>query len=116
MLKSKIHKAIITETDLYYEGSISIDRDLMEEVGLIAYEKVSIYNINNGNRFDTYVIEGERGSGMIGVNGAAARLVHYGDEIIIVSFALLNDNEVKTHKPLVIAIEKDNKIYRKVEK
>ena len=109
MLKSKIHRAVITQTDLYYVGSITIDKDLMEASGLIAYEEVAVFDINNGNRFQTYVIEGERGSGVIGINGAAARLVHHGDEIIIVSFALLDNEEIKNHKPKVIIVENGNK-------
>ena len=112
MLKSKIHRAVITETDLYYVGSITIDRELMDASGLVEFEEVSVFDINNGNRFETYVIEGERGSGIIGINGAAARLVHKNDEIIIVSYALLDNDELKTHKPDIIIVENNNKSYK----
>ena len=112
MLKSKIHRAVITQTDLYYVGSITIDKNLMEAAGLIEYEEVAVFDINNGNRFETYVIEGKRGSGVIGINGAAARLVHYKDEIIIVSYALLDNDEVNSHKPKIIIVENDNKSYK----
>ena len=113
ILNTKIHRAVITQTDLYYVGSITIDRDLMDAVGLLEYEKVEIFDIQNGNRFETYVIEGERGSGIIGINGAAARLVHLHDGIIIVSYALLNEIEIQNHKPKIVVIEKDNKIFRR---
>jgi aspartate 1-decarboxylase len=93
ILNSKIHRAIITQTDLYYVGSITIDEDLMEAVGLIEFEKVEVFDIQNGNRFETYVIAGKRGRGIIGINGAAARMVHLHDEIIIVSYAYLNEDE-----------------------
>jgi aspartate 1-decarboxylase len=111
ILNAKIHRAVITQTDLYYVGSITIDRDLMDAVGLIAYDKVEVFDIQNGNRFETYVIEGERGSGVIGVNGAAARLVHIGDEVIIVSYVWLDEKELQTHKPKIISIDKSNKSF-----
>ena len=113
ILKSKIHRAVITQTDLLYVGSITIDRDLMDAVGLIEYEKVEVFDIQNGNRFETYIIEGERGSGIIGVNGAAARLVHIKDEVIIVSYALLNEDEIIKHKPQ-IAIVENNKVVESI--
>ena len=113
ILNSKIHRAVITQTDLYYVGSITIDRNLMDSVGLIPYEKVEVFDIQNGSRFETYVIEGERGSGIIGVNGAAARLVHHHDEVIIVSYAWLNQEEIKSHKPKVVIVDKDNKIIKR---
>ncbi len=113
ILNSKIHRAVITQTDLYYVGSITIDRNLMDSVGLIPYEKVEVFDIQNGSRFETYVIEGERGSGIIGVNGAAARLVHHHDEVIIVSYAWLNEEEIKSHKPKVVIVDKDNKIIKR---
>jgi aspartate 1-decarboxylase len=105
ILNSKIHRAVITQTDLYYVGSITIDRDLMDAVGLVEFEKVEVFDIQNGNRFETYVIAGERGSKIIGINGAAARLVHLHDEIIIVSYVYLTDNEIKDHKPKVITMD-----------
>jgi len=112
VLNSKIHRAIITQTDLYYVGSITIDRDLMDSVGLIEYEKVEIFDIQNGNRFETYVIEGERGSGIIGINGAAARLVHLHDEVIIVSYLWMTEKELETHKPKIVTIDKDNRLFQ----
>ena len=113
VLNSKIHRAVITQTDLYYVGSITIDKDLMDAVGFVEYEKVEIFDIQNGNRFETYVIVGERGSGIIGINGAAARLVHIGDEVIIVSYALLNPEEIASHKPKVIIVENENKSFKR---
>ena len=113
ILNSKIHRAIVTQTDLYYVGSITIDKDLMDAVGLIENEKVEVFNIQNGNRFETYVIEGERGSGVIGVNGAAARLVHLRDELIIVSYVWLDEKELNGHKPQIISILEDNKIFKR---
>lgn len=113
ILNSKIHRAVITQTDLYYVGSITIDRDLMDAVGLIEFEKVEVFDIQNGSRFETYVIEGERGSGVIGVNGAAARLVHLRDEVIIVSYAWLSQEEIESHKPKVIIVENNNQKFRR---
>jgi aspartate 1-decarboxylase len=110
VLKSKIHRATITEADLNYIGSITIDEDLMDAVNLIENEKVSIYNINNGERFDTYVIKGKRSSGVIGVNGAAARRVQPNDKVIIVSFASMDFEEAKNHQPAIIFPNDNNKI------
>jgi len=110
ILSSKIHRAVITQTDLYYVGSITIDRDLMDAVGLIEFEKVEIFDIQNGNRFETYVIEGERGSGIIGINGAAARLVHLHDEVIIVGYVWKNEDEIKSHKPKIVVVDSNNKV------
>jgi aspartate 1-decarboxylase len=111
VLNSKIHKAIITQTDLYYVGSITIDRNLMDAVGLTEFEKVEVFDIQNGARFETYVIEGERGSGIIGVNGAAARLVHLHDEVIIVNYAWLTPEEMTVHTPQIIIAEEKNQSY-----
>jgi aspartate 1-decarboxylase len=110
ILNSKIHRAVITQTDLYYVGSITIDQDLMDAVGLIEFEKVEVFDIQNGNRFETYVIAGKRGSGIVGINGAAARMVHLHDEIIIVSYAYLNEQEIKDHKPKIVKVDNKNKI------
>ena len=110
VLKSKIHKVGITEADLNYIGSITIDENMMDAVNLIENERVHIYNITNGNRFDTYVIKGERDSGVIGINGAAARKVAIDDKIIIVSYASMEFEEAKTHKPLIIFPDDNNKI------
>ncbi len=103
LLKSKIHRAVVTGADLAYEGSISIDKKLCEAADLIAYEQVDIYNCNNGKRFHTYVIYGEPGE--VCLNGAAARLVHRGDTIIIASYALFEEQEISTHQPTQIFIE-----------
>ena len=112
MLKSKIHRATVTQAELNYVGSIRIDEELMEASGIYEYEKVQIANINNGCRFETYVIAGERGSGMICLNGAAARQVSVGDRIIIMCYAQLDTEEVKAHKPKVVFVDSNNKISR----
>lgn len=110
VLKSKIHSVGITQANLNYIGSITIDEDMMDAVNLIENERVHIYNITNGNRLDTYVIKGERGSGIIGINGAAARLVAVNDKIIIVSYASMEFEEAKIHKPSIIFPDDNNKI------
>lgn len=110
MLKSKIHRATVIEADLNYEGSLTVDKDLMDAVGLYPYERVNIYNINNGERFDTYLIEGKAGSGMIGLNGAAARKGLPGDLIIIVSYALYAPEELAGYKPQIVVLDKGNLI------
>ena len=102
VLKSKIHRVTVTEANLNYVGSITIDADLMESANLIEFEKVSVVNINNGERFDTYVIKGGRGTGVICLNGAAARKVAVGDLVIIMSFALMDFEEAKTFKPKAV--------------
>jgi aspartate 1-decarboxylase len=102
VLKSKIHRASVTEANLNYIGSITIDEDLMEAANLIANEKVTIVNNNNGARFDTYIITGERGSGMICINGAAARMVQPGDVIIIMAYAMMEMEMARTFKPAVV--------------
>ncbi len=110
VLKSKIHRATITDSDLNYIGSIAIDEDLTDAANLIENEKVHIYNINNGERLETYVIKGERGSGVISVNGAAARKVAIGDKIIIVSYGSLEFEEAKRFKPVIIFPDEFNKL------
>ena len=115
MLKSKIHKATITQANLMYEGSLTIDRDLMAEVGLYPSEKVKVYNIHSGDRFDTYAIEGEPGSGIIGLNGAAARKGLVGDLIIIVSYALYTEEDLKNYEPKVIIVDAENKLKERIE-
>lgn len=110
VLKSKIHRATITQADLHYIGSIAIDQDLMEAANLIENERVNIYNITNGERLDTYVIKGERGSGVISLNGAAARKVAVGDHIIIVSYASMDFEVAKAFKPSIIFPDSHNKI------
>lgn len=108
VLKSKIHRATITEADLNYIGSIGIDENLMDAVNLIENEKVHIYNITNGERLETYVIKGQRGSGIISLNGAAARKAAIGDKIIIVSYASFEFEEAKTYKPLIVFPDDNN--------
>ncbi len=110
ILKSKIHRAKVTEADLNYEGSITIDRNLMDAAGLLPYEKVDIYNITNGERFSTYVIEGERGSGTICLNGAAARKVQVGDLIIIACYVTMTEEEARNHQPTVVLVDENNRI------
>ncbi len=110
VLKSKIHCATITEANLHYMGSITIDEDLMDAANLIAGEKVAIVDNNNGERFETYIIKGERGSGCVCLNGAAARKVQVGDICIIMSYALMDFEEAKTFKPTVIFPDADNKV------
>ena len=112
MLKSKIHRATVTGADLNYEGSITIDKDLLDAANISLYEQVQIYNITNGSRFETYVIEGERGSGEICLNGAAARCVQKGDLIIIASYILLPEQDVKTYKPVYVFVDKNNKMVK----
>ena len=110
MLISKIHRANVTQRDLNYVGSITIDSDLLKATGMVANEKVDVYNISNSNRFSTYIIEGEAGSGIIGVNGAAARLVSIGDKVIIVNYGLMTEAEMKDHKPNVIVVYDDENL------
>lgn len=110
MLKSKIHRATVVQAELSYVGSITVDEDLLDAAGIYEYEKVQIVDINNGNRFETYCIAGERGSGMICLNGAAARCVQVGDLIIIMSYCLMEDNEAKNYKPHVVFVDEKNKI------
>ncbi|MCS6988087.1 MAG: aspartate 1-decarboxylase [Chloroherpetonaceae bacterium] len=115
ILKSKIHRATVTGADLRYEGSITLDADLMEAADMLPNEKAQIVNNNNGARFETYIIEGERGSGVVQLNGACARLAAIGDEIIIMTYAEMTREEAKQHKPLVALVDKQNrptKIYR----
>lgn len=109
MMKAKIHRATITDADLNYVGSITIDKDLLDQAKLREYEKVTIVNINNGARFETYIIEGRPGSGEICVNGAAARLVHRGDLIIIIAYAWMTEEEANQYKPTVVHVDSKNK-------
>ncbi len=109
VLKSKIHRATVTEADLNYEGSLTIDPVLMELADLVPFERVFVYNITNGHRFDTYVIEGKRETGQICVNGAAARLAMKGDLIIITSFVLLDEEELKSFKPKLVFVDSKNR-------
>ena len=110
MLKAKIHRATVTQAELDYVGSITVDRDLLEASGILEYEKVQIVDINNGSRFETYTIAGERGSGVICLNGAAARCVSTGDKIIIMAYCTLTPDEAKTHTPKVVFVDKKNAV------
>lgn len=110
MLKSKIHRATVTDCDLHYVGSITIDPLLLEAADLLPHEGVAVLDIDNGARFETYTIAGERDSGEIKLNGAAARLVHRGDKIIILSFATYSAEELDTHAPRVVHVDADNRI------
>ena len=106
MLKSKIHRATVTDSDLHYVGSITIDPDLLEAADILVHEQVAVVNVDNGQRFETYTIVGERGSGEVKVNGAAARLVHRGDTIIIISYAQYSREELATYEPVVVHVER----------
>nr|WP_106784725.1 aspartate 1-decarboxylase [Lysinibacillus timonensis] len=110
MMNSKIHRAQVTQADLNYVGSITIDQDILDAVGMLPNEKVHIVNNNNGARFETYIIAGKRGSGVICVNGAAARLVQKGDIIIIISYVYVDNNEAANHKPTVAIMGENNSI------
>ncbi len=110
VLKSKLHRVTVTEADLHYIGSITIDEDLMDAANMIEHEKVQIVNINNGERFETYIIKGKRGSGQICLNGPAARKVHVGDLIIVISYATMDFEIAKTFKPSVIFPKEGNKL------
>ena len=105
MLKSKIHRATVTDADLHYVGSITVDPDLLEAADILEHEQVAVVNVNNGARFETYTIAGERGSGQMKVNGAAARLVHRGDTIIVISYAQYSRDELLTYEPVVVHVE-----------
>lgn len=108
MLKSKLHRAVVTEADVNYVGSITIDKELMDKANILEYEKVSVVDVENGQRFDTYVIAGEEGSRIICVNGAAARLVSVGDHIIIMAYRLIDEDKAKDHKPSVVFLDGNN--------
>ncbi|WP_462412009.1 aspartate 1-decarboxylase [Neobacillus sp. Marseille-QA0830] len=110
MMNAKIHRATVTEANLNYVGSITIDEDILEAVGMIANEKVQIVNNNNGARLETYIIPGERGSGVVCLNGAAARLVQPGDVVIIISYVMVPEEKLSTHKPKVAIMDEYNRI------
>jgi aspartate 1-decarboxylase len=114
MLKAKIHRATVTESDLDYDGSLTIDKVLMEAADIIPFERVKVYNINNGERFDTYAIEGAPGSGVIGLNGAAARRGQVGDLIIIVTYAGFEESELAQYAPVILLCDENNAFREKV--
>jgi len=110
MLKSKIHRATVTDSDLHYVGSITVDPDLLEAADVLEHEQVHVVDVDNGARFETYTIAGERGSGEIKVNGAAARLVHHGDTIIVISYAQYDRVEMEHYQPTVVHVNRENRI------
>lgn len=110
MFKSKIHRATVTHSDLHYVGSLTVDLDLLDAADLLPGELVSIVDVNNGNRFETYLIAGQRGSGVVGVNGAAARLAHTGDLVIIISYAQMSTDEARVFVPSVVHVDERNRI------
>ena len=112
MFKGKIHRAVVRQAELHYVGSITVDTDLLEAAGILEYEMVQIVDIENGNRFETYTIAGEAGSGMICLNGAAARQVAVGDHIILMSYAQMTPEEAREHKPNVVFVDEENRIAR----
>jgi len=110
MMKSKIHRATVTQADLHYVGSVTVDLDLMEAADLLEGEQVAIVDITNGARLETYVIPGERGSGVIGINGAAAHLVHPGDLVILISYGQFDEVEIAAYDPRVVFVDADNRV------
>ena len=110
MLKSKIHRATVLQAELSYVGSITVDEELLDAAGIYEYEKVHVVNINNGNRLETYCIAGERGSGIICLNGAAARCAQVDDKVIIMAYCRMNQQEAKEHQPFVVFVDEKNKI------
>lgn len=112
MFKGKLHRATVTQADISYVGSVTIDGDLLKQSGILPGEKVQIVNLNNGERFETYTIEGEAGSGVICINGAAARLVQVGDKVIIIAYAMMDENEAKAFKPNVLILDEKNRVVR----
>jgi aspartate 1-decarboxylase len=116
MLKSKIHRATVTDANLEYEGSVTIDEALMEAADIIPFEQVRIYNISNGNRFETYAIKGERGSGTVCLNGAAARKAHRGDLLIIATYVSVNEEDLKGFAPKLVLVDERNRMIEKGKK
>lgn len=110
--KSKIHRATVTEANLNYEGSVTIDADLMDAAEILSHEQVQVLNVNNGERFDTYAIRGPRGSGILCLNGPAARLAHVGDRVIIITYASMDREELLRHVPTVVTVDDRNRIVR----
>jgi aspartate 1-decarboxylase len=110
MLHSKIHRATVTQADLHYVGSLTIDRDLMDAAGMLPGQQVDVVDVDNGNRLTTYAIEGERGTGILCINGAAARLISPGDLVIVIAYALMDETEARTFEPQVVFVDKANKI------
>lgn len=114
LLKTKLHRATVTEANLNYTGSITIDKTLLDESGILPFEKVQIVNVNNGERFETYVIEGQEGSGVVCLNGAAARLVQPEDKVIIMAYVQMDEKEAKNYSPKVFILDENNKIAKRI--
>jgi aspartate 1-decarboxylase len=112
VLRGKIHRATVTEANLEYEGSLTVDADLLEAAGLAPYERIDVYDITNGSRFSTYLIEGSRGSGVVCVNGAAAHLAKRGDRVIITGYGLATAAELKGYRPRIVLVDEGNRIQR----
>ena len=112
MMKAKLHRGTVTQADLEYEGSIAIDKDLLEEAGILPHEQVDVLNITNGDRFTTYAIEAPRGSRVVGVNGAAARLVQKGDKVIVVTYCQIEAEQARNYNPTVVLLDEGNEIKR----
>lgn len=110
MMKGKLHRATVTQAELHYVGSVTIDADLLEQSGILPGERVQIVDVDNGARFETYTIPGESGSGVICINGAAARLVQVGDRVIIIAYALMDENEARSFRPRVLVLDEGNRI------
>ncbi|NNC86259.1 MAG: aspartate 1-decarboxylase [Bacteroidia bacterium] len=110
MMKSKLHHATVTQAELHYVGSITVDEDLMDAANLIDHEKVQVLDIENGERLETYVIKGERGSGVICMNGPAARKIQKGDTILVISYAMMSEEEARKYEPVVVILEDNNKV------
>ncbi|MBI3895466.1 MAG: aspartate 1-decarboxylase [Acidobacteria bacterium] len=110
MMRAKLHGATVTQVDLHYVGSITLDAELMEKLDILPNERVQVLNVNNGARLETYVIPGERGSGVVGLNGAAARLAQLGDKILVVTYALMSDEEARSHRSKVAVLDDHNRI------
>lgn len=108
MFRAKLHRLRVTEADLYYEGSITLDQELLEAAGILPYEKVQVVNVNNGSRLETYTIPGERGRRTVCLNGPAARLAQRGDEIIVISYAAMSPEEARRHRPRVVLVDEEN--------
>ena len=110
MLRAKIHRVVVTEADLDYEGSLTLDADLLDAAGMVPFEKIDVYNVTRGTRFTTYALEGARGSGVCCANGAAAHLASAGDKVIVASYAAIPEADVRTHKPTVVLVAEGNRI------
>ncbi len=114
LCKAKLHRATVTQAELHYEGSITIDAELLDSAGIVPFERVQVVDVNNGNRFETYTISGKRGSGTICVNGAAARLVHPGDHVIIIAYAQFTPEEATRHQPVIVLLDAKNKVRERI--